>query len=163
MLSQEGEQGGGQPGGDGGHRGGSRKRRRSRGIFGEKLCQGEYISIRLENAKLGLGSSDGQDYYIFPAPIVASPFLIGCLCFFFRPFIKHALFLGSSIANEKYNRILKGNQGKGKEFKIYLKIEGDDEAVKMLKEVIYRGRQLSKTQRPLNKLDSTPDISGNCF
>ena len=52
--------GGGQHGANGGHRGGSRKRRRSRGIFGEKLCQGEYISIRLENAKLGLGSSDGQ-------------------------------------------------------------------------------------------------------
>ena len=49
----------GAKGGNGGHRGGSRKRRRSRGIFGEKLCQGEYISIRLENAKLGLGSSDG--------------------------------------------------------------------------------------------------------
>ena len=58
-IAGGGQGGGGNLGARGGHRGGSRKRRRSRGIFGEKLCQSEYISIRLENAKLGLGSSDG--------------------------------------------------------------------------------------------------------
>ena len=40
--------------------------------------------------------------------------------------------------------------------------KNDHDEVAMVKEVIYRGRQLSQSRGPLNKLNSTPDISGDC-
>ena len=40
--------------------------------------------------------------------------------------------------------------------------KNDHDEVAMVKEVIYRGRQLSQSRGPLNKLNSTPDISRNC-
>ena len=39
--------------------------------------------------------------------------------------------------------------------------KNDHDEVAMVKEVIYRGRQLSQSRGPLNKLNSTPDISRN--
>lgn len=42
------------------------------------------------------------------------------------------------------------------------KVKKNDDEVALLKEVIYRGRQLSESSEPLNKLNSTSDISANC-
>ena len=42
------------------------------------------------------------------------------------------------------------------------KVKKNDDEVAMVKEVIYRGRQLSESSEPLNKLNSTSDISANC-